>query len=520
MAWKNGMVRFRMEEGVGKVEEIARVQTREMAVHRAAYFEKAFYEEGYAMAESFALDDQVESVGGVVNHHLLAKQFVADFFRHLSRQEPSVIVVVSPDHFARGRGDISVSYAKWETPFGDILPADEQIFDAVVKAHPRIIIDEGAFDKEHGVRNLVGFVKYSLPETKLITALVRQDAKKDVVNAFIHALVKSLPKDAVVIASVDFSHYLPQQVAEGHDAFTFAALQNGDFGWLAKAEVDSPQSLQTASGFALAREAGNFLPMHRGNSAEFSRDTFATTSYVVGRYVAGEVVPMKYGSVMAFGDVIVGEDECRDVQKMMGIVPEIARGVGLATVRIAEVDEGCNVNGKNGFGLLNSFFVRSGVSVVDPRSSNDSRVMVNGNLRIATVVVHDDGSDEVIEDGVAEVRGIRERVDRVVVYVVWKNWKGEAREHEKEMVRGLVDAGVDVVIGFGGKVGEVVEYAGRPVVYSLGTMVGGSEGESLGVMVEFFATSIRLRKVPLLWDKERVTIRKEINEEGIDFSYE
>lgn len=60
MAWKNGMVRFRMEEGVGKVEEIARVQTREMAVHRAAYFEKAFYEEGYAMAESFALDDQVE----------------------------------------------------------------------------------------------------------------------------------------------------------------------------------------------------------------------------------------------------------------------------------------------------------------------------------------------------------------------------------------------------------------------------------------------------------------------------
>ncbi len=99
-----------------------------------------------------------EKVKGVlVNHHLLAPRFIADALLGVSNKDVKTIFLISPNHFFKGRGDITTSLFDWETPYG-ILKTDEKVIKKLAEKS-LVEIDPSPFNNEHGVSNLTAFIK-------------------------------------------------------------------------------------------------------------------------------------------------------------------------------------------------------------------------------------------------------------------------------------------------------------------------------------------------------------------------
>jgi hypothetical protein len=94
--------------------------------------------------------------------------------------------------------------------------------------------------------------------------------------------------DCLLVASVDFSHYLPATLADTHDAFSLKNLQNLDFENIFKSEIDSPQSLYLLIKFALSKSAQKWTLFAHTNSGYISQNPdLETTTHVFGYYSYG-----------------------------------------------------------------------------------------------------------------------------------------------------------------------------------------------------------------------------------------
>ncbi len=97
-------------------------------------------------------------------------------------------------------------------------------------------------------------------------------------------LAQSLPKNSLVIASVDFSHYMSQDQALPLDQHSAQQLKLLDPAQAKLVEADSPQTLVAITAYMQARDAKEFSVQAVENSATWSNDLLRTTGYVIGFY--------------------------------------------------------------------------------------------------------------------------------------------------------------------------------------------------------------------------------------------
>lgn len=475
-------------------EEFPDMETR----YVSAFSDAGYYEKAFAKADNMPMVEMSAVVGGSVNHHLLADGYVANFFRHLSLAKPSVVVVVGPDHFGRAKAPVVTSYGIWETPFGDIVP--DGVVSGLVESR-KVVHDENPFAKEHAIFNLTGFLKYSLPEAKIVPLLIRQDAKSEDVDVVLRELKKRLPKDAVVVASVDFSHDLPKDIGQFHDAATMHALQSFNEELLENAEVDSPQSLRLMMLFAGESDSRKFHVLHHNDSSSFSSDRNATTSYVVGLYGDGVAQNEEYGSVALFGDISFSEEVCRQVQKnglisQLGDVFEVARGSGFAGVRVRSVAEECDIFGaEDSLSVLGDTFLDFGMRVIDPVASTNMQIYRSGSMRVGVLTVYDDDDDGFVDVVADEVVSAKKKVDRLILAMRWMKEGEKPTAHQKEIAHAAIDAGADVVVGSGVGRGKLEMYRDRPIAYALGGMFEPSSIH-FGILASFASDQVVLHVVP------------------------
>lgn len=93
----------------------------------------------------------------IVNHHLLAPTLISQTFQSVSHLQPSVVVLISPNHFGIGSAPILTSGYNWETQYG-ILLVNNPIVERMQQL-PRVARDERPFEREHGIANVVTFIK-------------------------------------------------------------------------------------------------------------------------------------------------------------------------------------------------------------------------------------------------------------------------------------------------------------------------------------------------------------------------
>jgi AmmeMemoRadiSam system protein B len=219
--------------------------------------------------------------GAVVPHHLLAHELIGEVFAKLAKRPPPLIILLGPNHYNLGNRILTCSLA-WQTPFGRV-EVDDDIVDELLKTK-LVKQDDRPFTKEHSIGNLMPFIKYYLPDTKVVPIIFHHDVSKKEAEQIAQCLSNYVDKGAVVIASVDFSHYLSREKAEQKDQETIKAMKERDFDKLlsfGNDHLDSPASLVTLF-FTMERQGITEFEIlaHTNSGILLGNDLIETTSYI------------------------------------------------------------------------------------------------------------------------------------------------------------------------------------------------------------------------------------------------
>ena len=249
-------------------------------LHYSYFTQPGFYDNAYADATFQKY--QPDAKGILVNHHLLAGNFIAEAFQTIATDAPVTVVLVSPNHFSAGQGNFITSAESWQTPYG-ILPADTK---TIKKVGELLSVEEDPFVGEHGISGIVAFIKKSLPNARILPVIIRNTVTSQGAQQVADQLNQILPKNSLVVASFDFSHYLTNRAADFHDQESLEDVSSFDYAALENLDIDSRPGLIFSQKLLADFEAKNFTLLEHSNSAAVAHaeDTLETTSYITGYF--------------------------------------------------------------------------------------------------------------------------------------------------------------------------------------------------------------------------------------------
>jgi AmmeMemoRadiSam system protein B len=133
---------------------------------------------------------------------------------------PQAFIIIGPNHTGYGSG-IALTNQDFNTPLGDVL-VDKELARELRKG----IVDDdiSAHRHEHSIEVQLPFLQYIEKDFKFVPiCMAMQDYKASKeVGKIIKDAIKG--KDIVVIATTDFSHYVPQAVAQKKDRMAIDAI--------------------------------------------------------------------------------------------------------------------------------------------------------------------------------------------------------------------------------------------------------------------------------------------------------
>ncbi len=137
-----------------------------------------------------------------------------------AERPPSSVLILGVDHHAASRG-AALSDRDWKTPLGP-TPCDRTLLAAL--DHPPLEVDEAAHAHEHSIEVQLPFLEYVLPKPKFVALEVGFDrlASLEQIARVVREGVAE--RDVLLIASTDFSHYVPVATARRLDQLAIEAI--------------------------------------------------------------------------------------------------------------------------------------------------------------------------------------------------------------------------------------------------------------------------------------------------------
>src|SRR5208282_2020803 len=127
---------------------------------------------------------------------------------------PESVLILGVDHYGASPG-AALSDRPWLTPLGP-TPVDSDLVAALRHA-PTVDVNENAHRREHSIEVQLPFLEYVLPHPRFVPLQVGfgpYEFLKEVAD-FVRSAVRD--RDVLLIASTDFSHYVPRTTAERLD---------------------------------------------------------------------------------------------------------------------------------------------------------------------------------------------------------------------------------------------------------------------------------------------------------------
>lgn len=220
----------------------------------------------------------------VLPHHSLVNSQIAKFFNSIKNQPIERVIIVGPNHKDIGKAGILTTKASWQVG-ENTLSSDAGFVDTLLN-NSWVQEEDTVFENEQSITTLVPFVSYYFPDAKLVPIIIKSTVSYED-SSKLGELIKQQPdENTLIIASVDFSHYLPYLQAEANDKYSEQLLLTKDtqgFFGLGSDYLDSPQSLAVL--FSAITDPMEPSILFHGNSTELNPTTSnSTTSYFVVAY--------------------------------------------------------------------------------------------------------------------------------------------------------------------------------------------------------------------------------------------
>jgi len=217
-------------------------------------------------------------VGIIVPHHDVAENMTREVFSIVDENKFDTIVIIGPNHFLKG--DLEKAYTTKEHIEGIEVDVDISM---------NVEVKDEIFIIEHSIREVVKHIIENFENKKIVPIVLGpkmdiNDCK--VLAEKLHAL--AMKKRVLIVASIDFSHYLDKETAYEKDKQTMEVIKQKDYEKIYSLGNDNLDSSETLITFLtlmdmLGVEDGELL--RNSNSAdEGNYDPSYTTSYMTWLY--------------------------------------------------------------------------------------------------------------------------------------------------------------------------------------------------------------------------------------------
>lgn len=475
----------------------------------------------------------------LVPHHLVAGREIASLLSAVPN--PSRVYFLAPDHFSQGRTSFTITDAAFDTIAGVVdndVVRSREIAESVESATMNV----RPFEREPGVSDLMPYFKTAWPEAKVIPIIVRLETVSDERKELSLELKKRLEDDpdAILVATVDFSHYLPAEVADFHDVLARDVLEGLGADHAFDVECDNPDILNIMLSVARNLLLGDVTVHAHTNSLKLAESKLAieSTSHFTASFAEGLVWERDEATLLFLGDMMFDRDvrrrmaladhELHPFQNIVGTEERFFHGqdyvVGNLEGPITPIKRGPAKDNDFAFDpsvatLLN----RVGIDIVSQASNHtldQGRAGAEDSIRIlkenGVTPVGDHVDDDVDKsmvrimkqgqaymsllafnvtdnqlDREAAEKAIKEAKKSspyTVVFIHWGNeYQAKPSRAQEELAHWFIDMDVDAVIGTHPHwMQSIASYRGRPIVYSLGNFIfdqDWSEETRLGLVV-------------------------------------
>ncbi|MFN2250722.1 MAG: AmmeMemoRadiSam system protein B [Anaerolineae bacterium] len=218
----------------------------------------------------------------VVPHYWPAGRLIVGGLRSASPRDCERVVLVGLDHHAAGGSAAVTSYGSWPTRFGLVMP-DRSAIARLTRLGGLVTVDHETLAGEHSVAGLVPVLAYFAPGAEVVPLALRADMRPRDVDRLAEAIAKLADDRTLVVAPVDFAHYVAPVTAREMDRETLEAVRRRDWRRVLSfgdEHVDGRAALATA--LAVADQLG------------------ATRFDLVGRMDGGQMPGYSGGDVTSF----------------------------------------------------------------------------------------------------------------------------------------------------------------------------------------------------------------------------
>lgn len=176
--------------------------------------------------------------------YVYSGQAAAWGYYELAKHGPrDLVIIVGPNHSGIGSGISASSYKKWETPLGS-LEVDLDFSRELAKTFESLDFDDTAHAREHSIEIQLPFLQYIYGDSFKIVpiSIWFYDLNLSIkLGESIAKIIKDHDIKAVIIASSDMTHYMPQEIAEERDKNTLNAIASLDEfrTWKVASELES-----------------------------------------------------------------------------------------------------------------------------------------------------------------------------------------------------------------------------------------------------------------------------------------
>jgi len=484
-------------------------------------FDLQIYEKFYQSAPTVP-ENLGDIKGGIVPHHLLAGHLPTVFFNNLKKQNPPLIVLLGPDHYNVGNGKVLVGDLSFKTPYG-ILQTDKNIVADLQNKNLAQTTNKENWGKEQSMSALVSFIKKSLPDTKIVPIIFSYTVVSSSLDSLSDYLINNLPNNAIVVGSVDFSHYMTWPVANFHDEFTKQVIKNLDYTRANKLEIDSWGSVYVLTKYLSTKNYSKVVYELSSNSAQLMGIpwTKETTSHYSPYFVVGTAEKEKVGSLLVFGDMMLDRNVKKKIdqngqdylfQNLAGQENRFFMGMDLITANL----EGPFADSRRAttkeivfrfdplllpmlqkynfglFGLANNHtldmsnagFIESKKNLSAAgfdyygsqyRVDDDSLIIKQvGDFKIGFIGLNDTNSP-IEKTAVKKLIDKAKHIgaDKIIVSIHWGyEYKEISNTNQRELAHYFIDNGADIIIGHHPHVVQEMEmYNNKPIFYSLGNFI-------------------------------------------------
>jgi AmmeMemoRadiSam system protein B len=196
--------------------------------------------------------------------------------------KPDVILVLGASHSGAGGAFALPVEGAWRTPLGDV-PLDVPKIERLVALG--MARDAGAFRREHSMEVVLPFLQVLFPEPPPVLPVCVQLAQWATLSAGARSLVAAVGgKRAWIVASSDFTHYEPDDVARRLDRSALDLILAGDAEGFYRQTIDRGLTICGAGAICALLLVARDLGLTMGSLVDYatSGDVTGDRSAVVG----------------------------------------------------------------------------------------------------------------------------------------------------------------------------------------------------------------------------------------------